>query len=38
MNPQPARDDVYVMNNMGPGIEGSECTARYLTFIYDALF
>jgi len=26
-----------VMNRMGPGIEGSERTARYFTLIYDAL-
>jgi hypothetical protein len=26
-----------VMNRMGPGIEGSERTARYTTLIYDAV-
>jgi hypothetical protein len=27
----------YVMNKMGPGIEGSERTARYPTLVYDAV-
>lgn len=37
MNPDTGTTIAYVMNKMGPGIEGSERTARYLTLIYDAL-
>ncbi|TRW80318.1 beta-lactamase family protein [Mycolicibacterium sp. 018/SC-01/001] len=37
MNPETGATIAYVMNKMGPGIEGSERTARYLTLIYDAL-
>ena len=37
MNPETGATIAYIMNKMGPGIEGSERTARYLTLIYDAL-
>ncbi|MGV0744230.1 serine hydrolase domain-containing protein [Mycolicibacterium sp. XJ870] len=37
MNPDRRATFAYVMNKMGPGIEGSERTARYLTLFYDAL-
>jgi CubicO group peptidase (beta-lactamase class C family) len=37
MNPDRRTTIAYVMNRMGPGIEGSERTARYFTAIYDAL-
>lgn len=37
MNPDRRMTTAYVMNKMGPGIEGSERTARYTTLIYDAL-
>lgn len=37
MNPDHRATVAYVMNKMGPGIEGSERTARYLTLIYQAL-
>lgn len=37
MNPDRRATIAYVMNRMGPGIEGSERTARYFTLIYDAL-
>ena len=37
MNPDRRTTIAYVMNKMGPGIEGSERTARYFTLIYDAL-
>lgn len=37
MNPDRRTTITYVMNKMGPGIEGSERTARYFNLIYDAL-
>lgn len=37
MNPDRRMTTAYVMNKMGPGVEGSERTARYTTLIYDAL-
>lgn len=37
MNPDRRATFAYTMNKMGPGIEGSERTARYLTLFYDAL-
>jgi CubicO group peptidase (beta-lactamase class C family) len=37
MNPDRRTTFAYVMNKMGPGISGSERTARYLTLFYDAL-
>jgi CubicO group peptidase (beta-lactamase class C family) len=37
MNPEKRTTVAYVMNRMGPGVEGSERTARYFTLIYDAL-
>ncbi len=37
MNPDHRTTIAYVMNKMGPGIQGSERTARYLTAFYDAL-
>jgi CubicO group peptidase (beta-lactamase class C family) len=37
MNPDRRTTFAYVMNKMGPGIEGSERTARYMTLFYDAL-
>lgn len=37
MNPHRRTTITYVMNKMGPGIEGSERTARYFNLIYDAL-
>ncbi|MGH3637418.1 MAG: serine hydrolase domain-containing protein [Mycobacterium sp.] len=37
MNPDRRMTTAYVMNKMGPGIEGSERTARYTTLIYDAV-
>jgi CubicO group peptidase (beta-lactamase class C family) len=37
MNPDTRMTAAYTMNRMGPGIEGSERTARYFTLIYDAL-
>lgn len=37
MNPDRRTTIAYVMNKMGPGVEGSERTARYFTLIYDAL-
>ncbi|MCP9275616.1 serine hydrolase domain-containing protein [Mycolicibacterium arenosum] len=37
MNPDRRTTIAYVMNKMGPGIEGSERTNRYFTLIYDAL-
>ena len=37
MNPDRRTTIAYVMNKMGPGIEGSERTNRYFTMIYDAL-
>jgi CubicO group peptidase (beta-lactamase class C family) len=37
MNPDRRTTIAYVMNKMGPGIEGSERTNRYFNLIYDAL-
>jgi CubicO group peptidase (beta-lactamase class C family) len=37
MNPDRRATIAYVMNKMGPGIEGSERTARYFTLVYEAL-
>jgi CubicO group peptidase (beta-lactamase class C family) len=37
MNPDRRTTIAYVMNKMGPGIEGSERTNRYYNLIYDAL-
>jgi CubicO group peptidase (beta-lactamase class C family) len=37
MNPDRRMTTAYVMNRMGPGIEGSERTARYTNLIYDAV-
>jgi CubicO group peptidase (beta-lactamase class C family) len=37
MNPDHRTTFAYVMNRMGPGVEGSERTARYLTRFYEAL-
>jgi CubicO group peptidase (beta-lactamase class C family) len=37
MNPDRRTTIAYVMNRMGPGVEGSERTARYFTLLYDAL-
>ncbi|ORA22537.1 serine hydrolase domain-containing protein [Mycobacterium aquaticum] len=37
MNPEHRTTFAYVMNRMGPGVEGSERTARYLTRFYEAL-
>jgi CubicO group peptidase (beta-lactamase class C family) len=37
MNPDRRTTIAYVMNKMGPGIEGSERTDRYFRLIYDAL-
>ena len=37
MDPDRRMTAGYVMNKMGPGIEGSERTARYFTLIYDAV-
>jgi CubicO group peptidase (beta-lactamase class C family) len=37
MNPNRRTTISYVMNKMGPGVEGSDRTARYFTLIYEAL-
>lgn len=37
MNPDRRTTFAYAMNKMGPGIQGSERTARYMTLFYDAL-
>jgi CubicO group peptidase (beta-lactamase class C family) len=37
MNPDRRTTIAYVMNKMGPGIEGSERTNRYFNLIYEAL-
>ena len=37
MNPDRRMTTAYVMNKMGPGVEGSERTALYTTLIYDAV-
>jgi CubicO group peptidase (beta-lactamase class C family) len=37
MNPDRRMTTAYVMNKMGPGVEGSERTARYTTLIYEAV-
>jgi CubicO group peptidase (beta-lactamase class C family) len=37
MNPDRRATVAYVMNKMGPGIEGSARTDRYFTLIYEAL-
>ncbi|MCV7069074.1 beta-lactamase family protein [Mycolicibacterium farcinogenes] len=37
MNPDHRATFAYVMNKMGPGVEGSERTARYLNLFYEAL-
>ena len=37
MNPDSRTTIAYVMNQMGPGIEGSARTDRYFRLIYDAL-
>ncbi|MDH6196395.1 CubicO group peptidase (beta-lactamase class C family) [Mycobacterium frederiksbergense] len=37
MNPDHRATFAYVMNKMGPGIEGSERTARYMNLFYQAL-
>jgi CubicO group peptidase (beta-lactamase class C family) len=37
MNPDRRMTTAYVMNKMGPGVEGSERTARYTRLIYDAV-
>lgn len=37
MNPDTSTTVAYVMNKMGPGIEGSARTDRYFRLIYDAL-
>ncbi|MGU3502248.1 serine hydrolase domain-containing protein [Mycobacterium sp. C31M] len=37
MNPESRTTVAYVMNKMGPGIEGSARTDRYFRLIYDAL-
>jgi CubicO group peptidase (beta-lactamase class C family) len=37
MNPDRDTTIAYVMNKMGPGIEGSERTNRYFNLIYEAL-
>jgi CubicO group peptidase (beta-lactamase class C family) len=37
MAPDRRMTTAYVMNRMGPGVEGSERTARYTTLIYDAV-
>ncbi|WKG03007.1 serine hydrolase [Mycolicibacterium sp. HK-90] len=37
MNPDHNATFAYVMNKMGPGVEGSERTARYLNLFYEAL-
>ncbi len=36
-NPDHRATFAYVMNRMGPGVEGSERTARYTTLFYEAL-
>jgi CubicO group peptidase (beta-lactamase class C family) len=37
MNPDRRMTTAYVMNKMGPGVEGSERTARYTRLIYEAV-
>ncbi len=37
MNPDHRATFAYVMNKMGPGIEGSERTARYARLFYETL-
>jgi CubicO group peptidase (beta-lactamase class C family) len=37
MNPDRRTTIAYVMNKMGPGVEGSERTNRYFNLIYEAL-
>jgi len=37
MNPDRRTTIAYVMNKMGPGIEGSARTDRYFRLIYDVL-
>ena len=37
MAPDRRMTTAYVMNKMGPGVEGSARTARYTTLIYDAV-
>lgn len=37
MNPDHRATFAYVMNKMGPGVEGSDRTARYLNLFYEAL-
>jgi len=37
MNPDRRTTIAYVMNKMGPGVLGSERTARYASLIYEAL-
>jgi hypothetical protein len=37
MNPDCRMTTAYVMNKMGPGVEGSERTARYTRLIYEAV-
>ena len=37
MNPDRRATVAYVMNKMGPGIEGTDRTDRYFTLIYEAL-
>jgi CubicO group peptidase (beta-lactamase class C family) len=37
MNPESRTTIAYVMNKMGPGIQGTERTATYLTLSYEAL-
>ncbi|MBP2455814.1 serine hydrolase domain-containing protein [Mycolicibacterium lutetiense] len=37
MNPDHRATFAYVMNRMGPGVEGSARTARYLNLFYEAL-
>ncbi len=36
MNPDRHATIAYVMNKMGPGVEGSPRTDRYFRLIYDA--
>ena len=37
MNPDRLTTIAYVMNKMGPGVEGSARTNRYFNLVYDAL-
>ena len=37
MNPDRRTTIAYVMNRMGAGTLGNECTAKYASLIYEAL-